>query len=86
MSWAKPVIACDAGGIPGVVADHETGLLFPPGDSLMLIRHLDLLLTDHALRLRLGSAGRARAERLFSREAMVRSSLRLYADLATKRS
>lgn len=78
MAWAKPVVACRAGGIPEVVADGETGLLIPPGDTAELVRHLDTLLADSALRLRLGRAGRSRAQRLFSREAMAVASLALY--------
>ena len=84
MAWAKPVIACNAGGIPEVVAEGETGLLIPPGDTPALVQQLSLLLADPVLRQRLGRAGRARAERLFSRSAMATACLAHYATLSVR--
>jgi glycosyltransferase involved in cell wall biosynthesis len=78
MSWARPVVACGAGGVPEVVVDGETGLLVTPGDVDGLARALARLLDDSALRQNFGLAGRQRAEALFSREAMARASLALY--------
>lgn len=78
MSWAKPVVACAAGGVPEVVAEGETGLLVPPGDSTALAAALVRLLGDAELRRNFGQAGRRRAEHLFSREAMAAASLALY--------
>jgi len=36
MAAGKTVIASDAGGNPEIIKDHETGFLFPPGDTKML--------------------------------------------------
>jgi glycosyltransferase involved in cell wall biosynthesis len=60
MSMKLPVIASDIGGLPEIVKDHETGLLFPPGDSDALRAKLTRLAGDPALRSAMGEAGRRR--------------------------
>lgn len=81
MGWAKPVIGCNAGGVPEVIVDGETGFLITPGDAAALSRQLNALLADPALRVRFGRAGRARVERLFTRSAMAQASLAHYAKI-----
>jgi len=56
-----PVVAHDIGGVPEAVVHGETGLLVPPGDTAGLTAAFARLITDPALRRRLGEAGRARA-------------------------
>ena len=58
-----PVIAHAIGGVPEAVVDGETGLLVAPGDGAALTAAFSRLLTEPALRRRLGEAGRARAGR-----------------------
>jgi glycosyltransferase involved in cell wall biosynthesis len=70
MSSGKPVVSTNQGGPAETVADGETGFLVPPRDSAALAEKVILLLRDPALRERMGAAGRARVERLFSVEAM----------------
>jgi sugar transferase (PEP-CTERM/EpsH1 system associated) len=66
-AWAagKPVVASAVGGIPELVRDGETGILFPPGDSNALAERLVRLANDPAVRTRLGKAGRDRAAAQF---------------------
>ncbi|MCL6625957.1 MAG: N-acetyl-alpha-D-glucosaminyl L-malate synthase BshA [Alicyclobacillus shizuokensis] len=78
MASGLPVVGTTAGGIPEVVADGETGLLAPVGDISRLAQLVMRLLTDEALRLRMGEAGRARAMRLFCLEDKVAEYERLY--------
>jgi glycosyltransferase involved in cell wall biosynthesis len=66
MAYGKPVIGTRIGGIPELVADGETGLLFEPGDVVGLQACLEHLMGDARLRQRMGAAGRATAERTFS--------------------
>jgi glycosyltransferase involved in cell wall biosynthesis len=66
----KPVIASDAGGPREIVEDGVTGFLTPPGDVNTLTASLQTLLSDPALRLRMGEAGRRRAEEFFSLSAV----------------
>ena len=49
-----PVITTAVGALPEVVLENETGKLVPVGDEAALAVALEHLLTDHALRLRLG--------------------------------
>ena len=74
----KPTVASDAPGITEALAADETGLLFPPGDAEALAECLDRLLSDAALRLRLGSAGRERALRIFALDTMAERIEGLY--------
>ncbi len=66
MAYGKPVVASRIGGIPELVEDGVSGLLYSPGDSEELAERLDTVMSDESLRRRYGIAGRARAERLFS--------------------
>ena len=68
MAMGVPVIATKAGGVPEIVQDGETGLLYTPGDAAQLADRIALLYRNPALRARLGSAGRARAQQQFSRQ------------------
>ncbi len=73
-----PVVGFDSGGLPDIVRDGETGRLVPPGDEPALAAALDELLTDAALRRRLGAQGRAHAERTFGLRAVSHGYAELY--------
>ena len=60
---ALPVVVSDAGGLPEVVRDGETGLVVPRNDVSALQAALERLVLDSALRARLGRAGRLHVER-----------------------
>ena len=55
-----PVVAGLSGGVGGVVADGETGLLVPPGDATAFAAALRRLILDRMLRARLAAAARPR--------------------------
>ena len=57
----KPTVASDIGGLKGIVADGETGLLVQPGDPAALRTGLHRLITDPDLRGRMGDAAARRA-------------------------
>jgi glycosyltransferase involved in cell wall biosynthesis len=63
LAHGLPVIACDVGPVPGL-AGAEAATLVPPGDIGALSRALDLLLGDPALRSRMSTAARRRADHL----------------------
>ena len=71
MASARPVVSTRLAGIPELVADGQTGMLAPPGDSTALAQALEQLLRDPELRLRFGHAGRARIEQHFRIEQTV---------------
>jgi glycosyltransferase involved in cell wall biosynthesis len=58
MSYAKPVIASNVGGIPKVINNGVNGLLVPPGDWRSLSVTLRNLMNDGGLRKRLGISAR----------------------------
>jgi alpha-maltose-1-phosphate synthase len=60
MAAEVPVVATRTAGVPEVVADGETGILFDVGDDDALAAALLRLLDDRDLRRRLGTAGRRR--------------------------
>ena len=67
MSCGKPVIASHIGGIPEVVGNEAScGLLVPPNDAVALAHAMRTLTDDPARRQRLGEAGRARIEHLYT--------------------
>jgi glycosyltransferase involved in cell wall biosynthesis len=78
MAYVLPVVACDTGGIPEMVAHEQTGLLVPPRAPDRLAAALARLLTDDDTRQRFGRAGRRRCEEEFGLEAHVRDVLREY--------
>ena len=63
MHQGRPMVATTAVGAVagGLVRDGETGLVVAPGDPVALAGAIDRLLTDPALRTRLGDAARQAA-------------------------
>lgn len=62
----KPVIGSRCGGIPEVIAENESGILFTPGDSGALSVAIVNMLENPELAFRYGNNGRKRAEQLFN--------------------
>jgi glycosyltransferase involved in cell wall biosynthesis len=81
MAGGLPVAAIAVGGIPELVIDGETGLLAPPGEYPQLANLLSRLITDPALRKRLGQAGQRRIAAHFTLEQNVRQTCQVYEDL-----
>ncbi|WP_162349313.1 glycosyltransferase [Pseudoxanthomonas gei] len=80
-SCGLPVIATDVGGNPSLVEPEVNGLLVPSGNSGLLAQAMARLAVEPAQRLRMGQAARARIEREFSLDAMVRSFDNCYRQL-----
>jgi glycosyltransferase involved in cell wall biosynthesis len=76
MNMGIPVVGYDVGAIGEIVDDRS--LLAPPGDSAALARIIVGLMRDPARRRLIGSRNRARAQELFSVQAMVSAYERLY--------
>lgn len=77
----KPAVGTACPGIDEVIADGETGLLVPPADCAALAEAIGRLLGDEALAARMGEAGRRRAERLFTQQAMAAQAEEIYLKL-----
>lgn len=80
-SCELPVVVSDAGGLPEVVRDGETGLVVPRNDSAALCAALERLVADGELRARMGRAGRALVQREYEWERCVDHMIECYAAL-----
>lgn len=80
-SFGLPLIASDAGGIPDIVKDGETGLLVPPANAHALTGAVESLAGDRSRSRALGVAAREHVERAFSWDRIVESLERLYRDV-----
>jgi polysaccharide pyruvyl transferase CsaB len=77
-------IASAVGGIPYMILDGETGLLFRPGDVEALTRHMLRLIREPETRRQLGEAMYQRTRAEFSLEATVHTQERIYRELLSK--
>jgi glycogen(starch) synthase len=84
MAARKPVVAATVGGIPGIMVDGVTGLLFPSGDVEAFTIAMEKLLADANARAAMGSAARERVEREFSQAAMLEKTEKLYKEAMGK--
>ena len=67
-SQALPCISTRVSAIPELIIDGETGLLVPQEDPAAMTQALKKLISDPALRYRLGQAGFTRVRETFSHE------------------
>ena len=72
MARCVPVVASAVGGIPEVITSGIDGILVPPADPAALATAVAELLTDPALRDRIGAAGYRTVADRFSIDAQVR--------------
>ena len=78
MASGKPVVATAVDGVPEVVTDRETGLLFPHQDDAMLAAHLISLIQDRSRAAHLGRNGRSFIRANFNSEQFKRGTVALY--------
>lgn len=69
MAYGKPVVGSRMGGIPELVEDGKTGLLYEAGNVSELASTLDRLMASPDLRRQMGAAARQRVEAVFSLES-----------------
>ena len=81
-----PVVASRVGGLPEVVEDGVTGVLFPPGDEVALAAALVDLIADRERRLKMGAAARVRVESRFNVRRMAAEYHRDCLEILRRRS
>lgn len=86
MAAGRAVVAADIGGIPEMVDDGVTGLLYPVGDEQALRGRLERLFGDPPLRRAMGARGREKAERLYGRERHYERILQVYREVLAGRT
>ncbi len=82
MACGRAVIATSGGGVPEVLGpDGATGVIIPPSDAQAMEAAMLALVGDPARRVRMGCAGRQRAEAIFAVEDHARAVEAVYAEV-----
>jgi len=68
MQYSLAIVSTFEGAIPDVVDDGVTGFIVPQRDAVAFADKLEVLIKDPDLRVKMGSAGRAKYEREFTLE------------------
>lgn len=78
MAAGKAVVATRVGGVPYLVSQGQTGLLVEHGDVAGLAEAIASLLSDTALRVRMGAQAKEEASRRFRAEVVARQTYEVY--------
>ncbi|MBN1793944.1 MAG: glycosyltransferase family 4 protein [Candidatus Omnitrophica bacterium] len=81
MASARPMVVTNMGGMPEVIQDGINGFVVPVRDFESLALRVSELLTDDALRERLGYTGRQMVESQYTKERVTKDILSLYKKL-----
>jgi glycosyltransferase involved in cell wall biosynthesis len=81
----RPVVTTDVPGCRDAIEPGVSGLLVPPRDARSLAEAVADLAGDEDVRIRMGAAGRALAERDFALDRIVQAHLDVYRALAPLR-
>ena len=81
MGVGRPVVTTEVGGCLEAVEDFVSGFLVPPRDPKALADRIYMLAVDNELRLKVGSAARVRAEKMFSIQQNVKETQKLYREI-----
>lgn len=82
MAHGTPVLASHIGGLPELVADSATGLLFQPGDVESLVNATRRFLSEPGLRERLADGALAKAHALYGPVTHYHGLMAIYGQLA----
>lgn len=85
MASGLPVVATDVGDVSRAVVQGETGFVVGRHSPRQLADALEPLLQDRSVRERMGWAGRARVETMFSSDVTAKAIGEVFADLRTRR-
>ncbi|MGR5464378.1 glycosyltransferase family 4 protein [Photobacterium damselae] len=84
MSYGKPVIGANIGGIPEQILDGETGYLFKSGDANDLASKMQALADNSELVTDMGLKARSRLLEKYSLDVHKRELIKLYQSLLSK--
>lgn len=77
-AYGKPVIGADIGGIPEMVREGRTGLLFNPGDYQELYEKIKYLLLNPSVIRQMGKEARKKAEEEYNSEIHYQRLIKAY--------
>jgi glycosyltransferase involved in cell wall biosynthesis len=80
-AYGKPVIGSRVGGIPEMIDDEKTGMLFEMGDAGRLAEYIGNLWSNKSLCRQMGHAARNKVEKEFSSELHYEHLMELYRNL-----
>lgn len=83
MSYGKPVIGCNIGGVPEIITDNYNGLFADAGDAQSLANKIIQLVNNVSLRQELGVMARKTVEDKFTGERLAVTSLAYYNRIIT---
>jgi glycosyltransferase involved in cell wall biosynthesis len=86
MAQGKPVVATAVDGIPEMIQDGKTGLLYPHGDHARLAEQMFSLLNSDDRVAALGEAGRELVRQNFSTAMFATRMVDLYEGMINQRS
>lgn len=81
MAYGKPVIGADIGGIPELIEDNRTGLLYKSGDASQLAQKINYFINNREVLVQYGKNARAKLENEFNPTDHGRALLALYHSL-----
>lgn len=84
MAVGLPVIASRVGGIPDLITDGETGLMFDPSSPENIREVTGRMMNDPDLRARVGQAGKAEALERFHPKVVAQEHLRIYREVLNR--
>ena len=84
-AWGTPVIGTRIGGIPELVRDGCTGLLFEPGNAAQLAEAMQSMLAQPAKRWQMAQEARHQVERNHNPAAHYEDTINLYQSLIVDR-
>jgi glycosyltransferase involved in cell wall biosynthesis len=80
-----PVVGASATGVVDIVADGQTGLLFPVGNVPALTEAIARIITDGALAIKLGLAGQEQVRSKFRQEQIWQALHREYLEVLQRK-
>ncbi len=86
MACGRPVVGTRIGGIPELVLEGKTGLLFDRNERADLAAKIVTLLQNRELAEKMGRAGRERAESVFTIDRHLDAIMKLYEEARRMRS
>jgi glycosyltransferase involved in cell wall biosynthesis len=78
MACGRAVVATDAGDVPLLIANGNTGFVVQRDDPISLAERIQRLITDSDLCRSMGEAARAKAEKEFGLNRLVEKTLEAY--------
>lgn len=82
-AMGKPMVASRVGGIPSLVVEGETGLLFESGDYMAMADKIEELVKDNKSREQMGANIKERATTLFTNDNFAKTHMEIYESIVS---